>query len=223
MPGDRETDIIRMLSADLAPVRRLASPGWRAAAWLAGVVLLALPLSLLGDVQGMIHRLGAAPDMTLAAIGSALTAILAAIAAFQLTLPDRKAAWALLPLPAAALWIGASGFGCFRNWIVADTHVASMRETMDCLTFILAISIPLSLLLILMLRRGYSLRPNLTAVIGGLACASAAATLLNFIHPFDAAVTDLVVHAIAVGLVVVVIRFIGGRLLADKRISASAM
>jgi hypothetical protein len=37
------------------------------------------------------------------------------------------------------------------------------------LIFILGFSLPLSLLLIAMLRRGFSLRPKLTAVIGGLA------------------------------------------------------
>ena len=71
-----------------------------------------------------------------------------------------------------------------------------------CLVFILGLSLPLSLILIIMLRRGFSLRPNLTAIIGGLACASAAATLLNFIHPYDAAATDLAVHALAVAIVI---------------------
>ena len=82
-----------------------------------------------------------------------------------------------------------------------------------CLMFILGISLPLSLLLIAMLRRGFSLQPNLTAVIGGLACASAAATLLNFIHPYDAAATDLAVHALAVTIVVLVNATLGGRVL----------
>jgi hypothetical protein len=66
--------------------------------------------------------------------------------------------------------------------------------TEHCLIFILGLSLPLSLLLIVMLRRGFSLRPNLTAIIGGLACASAAATLLNFIHPYDAAACMRVTH-----------------------------
>ncbi len=45
---------------------------------------------------------------------------------------------------------------------------------------------------------------------------SAAATLPNFIHPFDAAVTDLVVHAIAVGLVVLGDPVLWRRALADS-------
>jgi hypothetical protein len=67
-----------------------------------------------------------------------------------------------------------------------------------------------------MLRRGFSLRPNLTAIIGGLACASAAATLLNFIHPYDAAATDLAVHALAVLIVILANTIFGGRILMSK-------
>ncbi len=85
-----------------------------------------------------------------------------------------------------------------------------------CLIFILGLSLPLSLLLIAMLRRGFSLRPNLTAIIGGLACASAAATLLNFIHPYDAAATDLAVHAFAVAIVISANTLFGGRILVSK-------
>jgi hypothetical protein len=146
----------------------------------------------------------AAPDMWLAVTGSTLTAILAAIAAFQTSLPDRKPAWALLPVPGLVLWVGASGLGCFRSWLAPGTHPADINEARDCLVFILAVSVPLSILLVVMLRRGYPLRPNLTAATGGLAAAAAAATLLNFFHPFDAAATDLAVHAIAVVLVVLV-------------------
>jgi hypothetical protein len=79
--------------------------------------------------------------------------------------------------------------------------------------------VPLSLLLIVMLRRGFSLRPNLTAIIGGLACASAAATLLNFVHPYDAAATDLAVHALAVVIVISANTIFGGRILMRKNIS----
>ena len=67
--------------------------------------------------------------------------------------------------------------------------------------------------LIVMLRRGFSVRPNLTAIIGGLACASAAATLLNFIHPYDAAATDLAAHAFAVAIVIVANTLCGGPLM----------
>jgi hypothetical protein len=51
-------------------------------------------------------------------------------------------------------------------------------------------------------------------LIAGLASAAAAATLLNFFHPFDAAATDLAVHVFAVALVIVANQAFSGRLLA---------
>jgi hypothetical protein len=138
----------------------------------------------------------------LAVIGSILTAVLAAVAAFELSLPDRSPKWALLPVPAALLWVGASGLGCLRDWFVPGTHDASLSEAKTCFFFILALSIPLSVLLVAMLRRAHSLWPNLTGAMGGLAVAGASATVLNLFHPYDAAATDLIVH---VGAVVIVI------------------
>ena len=57
--------------------------------------------------------------------------------------------------------------------------------------FIVFVSVPLAVALVLMLRRACPLRPGLTATLGGLASAAAAATLLNLFHPFDVAATDL--------------------------------
>ena len=199
------------LVADLRPVRPLASPLVRAAGWLVVVIAIALAIAAFADLAAMRHRLMSVPDMWLAVLGSTLTAGLAAFAAFQLDLPDRSPRWALLPLPGLALWIGASGMGCARAWLIPGTHDASMMETMHCLVFIIGLSVPLSLLMVLMLRRGYSLVPSLTGSCAGLAVAAAAATLLNFFHPYDAALTDLAVHAAAVALVVGVNRWIGAR------------
>jgi len=203
--------LIEILAGDLRPVRRMAPPFLRALGWLAVVSALAVVLACFADLGAMVRRLTAAPDMWLAVTGSALTAILAAISAFQTSLPDRKPAWALLPLPGLLLWVGASGLGCLRVWFAPGTHAADLVEARDCLAFICGVSGPLSVLLVVMLRRGYPVRPNLTAATAGLAAGAAAATLLNFFHPFDAAATDLVVHAVAVGLVVLANRIFSGR------------
>ena len=213
---DSNDRLVQALGADLTPVRRLAPPGLRVLSWSAIVGAIALALMMVSDVEAMIRRLLAAPDMWMAAMGSILTAVLAAVAALKLSLPDRGAAWALLPLPAALLWIGASGMGCLRSWSVPEAYPMPLGQTEQCLIFILGVSLPLSVVFIVMLRRGFSLRPNLTAIICGLACASAAATLLNFIHPYDAAATDLAVHAFAVAIVVLVNAVVGGRILVSK-------
>ncbi len=208
--------LIEHLATDLAPVRPLASPSLRAMGWLAFVAATAVALASFADLSALWHRLAGATDMWVAVFGSAGTAILAAIAAFELSLPDARRAWALLPLPAALLWIGASGFGCLRTWLLPNTHVADMSEARDCLMFIVGLSVPLSALILLMLRRACTLQPALTAGIAGLAVAAAAATLLNFFHPFDAAATDLAVHAGAVALVIGANRAFSGRLLAPN-------
>src|SRR4029077_7418827 len=212
MTADLHDQLIRGLAADLQPVRRLPPPLFRALAWLAVLTALAVGLGAFANLDAVWQRISAAPDLWLAVIGSTLTAILAAIAAFELSLPDAPRAWALLPLPAALLWVGASGFGCLRVWVAPQSHVAVMSEARDCLMFIVFLSVPLSALLLLMLRRGYPLysRPcaalgggsGVAPALGGLSVAAAAATLLNFFHPYDAAATDLVVHAVAVALVV---------------------
>jgi hypothetical protein len=209
-PHDR---LIGNLAASLQPVRPLLSPPLRALIWLALVAAGAGGLAMFANLAAMWERLTATPDMMLAVIGSAATAATAAFAAFELSMPDRSRAWALLPLPAFALWLGASGLGCLRAYVLPGTHVATMGETRDCLVFIVGLSVPLSAVLILMLRRACSLAPALTATMAGLASAAAAATLLNFFHPYDAAATDLVVHLIAVGLVVLALRAVGSRAL----------
>jgi len=215
--SDANDHLVQALGANLTPVRRLAPPGLRLLMWLAILGAAALAIWMVSDVGVMIRRLSAAPDtMRLAVTGCMLTAVLAAAAAFQLSLPDRRATWALLPLPASLLWIGASGMGCLRAWFSPGSYPMPPSQTEHCLIFIVGVSLPLSLVLIIMLRRGFSLRPNLTAIIGGLACASAAATLLNFIHPYDAAATDLAVHSLAVVIVILANMIFGGRILMRK-------
>jgi Protein of unknown function (DUF1109). len=87
---------------------------------------------------------------------------------------------------------------------------------MDCLVFIVSFSVPLSGLLIVLLRRACPLRPVLTAVMIGLASAAASASLLEICHAYDAAATDLLTHAAAVLVVVMANAAMGGRLLARR-------
>jgi hypothetical protein len=203
--------LITRLSAELAPVRRLPAPWKRAALWLAASIWLALILALFADFDAMRERLMGAPDVALSLVGAVLTCVLAALAAFETSVPGRSASWALLPLPAAALWIAASGAGCLRDWAVPGTHPEPVIHPMLCLYFLLAVSLPLSILLIALLVRACPLRPARTAWLAGLASAGASATLLSLIHPFDATAEDLGVHALAVLIVLLGTRIFGAR------------
>jgi len=211
--ADSNDHLISALAANLRPVRRLPPPALRTVFWLILVTAIAAALSTFADIAAMWHRMTATPDMWLAGLGSIATTATAAFAAFEVSLPDRSRAWALLPLPSAALWVGASGLGCMRAYVLPGTHIAAIGEARDCLLFIIGLSVPLSAVLIVMLRRAYSLAPPLTAAMAGLASAAAAATLLNFFHPFDSAATDLAVHAIAVAIVVAAAWAFGARIL----------
>lgn len=219
---DASTDtFIDALTDELRPVRRLWSPGWRALAWITVVAAVAGVLASLSDLADLGHRLVSVPDMWLAVLGSTATAVLGAVAVFHLCLPDGQSRWALLPLPGLALWIAGTSMGCFRSWLIPGLEPATLLEARTCFGFITLLSVPLSTMTILMVRRGYPLRPNLAAATGGLAVAAAAATLLNFFHPYDVGVTDIAVHVVAIGLVVLLNRVVGGRLLVPARRGAN--
>lgn len=206
-------DLIDRLGTELVPVRRLLPPWLRTAGWLLAVAAIAAMLLMHYGATPMLRRWAGTPDLGWAGVGAVITAISAAWAAFALGVPGRAAAWAWLPLPGALLWIGASGLGCLRAWVAPGTQVASAHQSADCLIFIISFSIPLSALLIVLLRRACPLRPVRAAVLIGLASAAASASLLEICHSFDAAATDLLTHALAVAAVVAVNAAMGGRLL----------
>jgi Uncharacterized protein conserved in bacteria len=209
--------LIDRLGTDLVPVRRLLPPWLRTVGWMLAVAAIAAVLLMHYGADPMLRRWAATPDLGWAGMGAVITAITAAWAAFALGVPGRPAAWAWLPLPGAVLWIGASGLGCLRlhlrNVVAAGTQLPTMHQSADCLVFIISFSIPLSALLIVLVRRACPLRPVLTAVLIGLASAAASASLLEICHAFDAAATDLLTHALAVAVVVAVNAVMGGRLL----------
>ncbi|HET8554355.1 MAG TPA: NrsF family protein [Rhodanobacteraceae bacterium] len=209
----RHQTLIDTLGAELTPVRRLLPPWLRTLGWLAAVAAIAAGLLMHYGTAPMLGRWAGAHDLAWAAGGAVLTTACAAWAAFALGVPGRSRAWAWLPLPGVLLWIGASGLGCLRTWIAPGTSIATIHQSVDCLAFIVGFSIPLSAWMIWLLRRACPVRPILTAILVGLASAAASASLLEICHEYDAAATDLLTHALAVGIVIAVNAAMGGRLL----------
>lgn len=193
--------LIDDLSRDLKPVRRVR-PVRLVLVWLVIVALFADFMAVRADLHAMMAHLMLAPYMWLAALSSAVTAVLAVIAAFMTGMPGRSPQWALLPLPALAWWIVECGMGFAHIWRLPAWQDASMRGGEYAFGFILLVALPLSVLLALLLRRTFPVRPNLTAALAGLAAASAAVTLLNFFHAYDGSLSDLVAHGGAVAIVV---------------------
>jgi hypothetical protein len=198
-------DLIESLGAKLTPVQPLRAPMLRGLGWLAVVAVLALLVILrYANLSVFMHRMEV-PRIALECIGSLLTAISAILVAFELSVPGRSARWAWLPLPPLLLWLAASGMGCLENGLgLRAVHAQSAH----CFMFIAGVSAPLSVALFWMLRRAHPIAPLPVASFGALGVAAAAATLLQFFHPFDITALDLGFHVAAVGFVV----FIGAAL-----------
>ena len=184
-------DLIDALAANLAPVRRLRPPLTRAACWL---LLATLLLALLAVSQGI------RPDLTqrsreltfiLGMSGALLTGVLAAVAAFMLSLPDRSRFCLLLPAPALVLWLSTIGYQCLTNWVSLEPNGIHLGETAQCFATLVLTSLPLSLAMLVMLRYAAPLRPIAVTLTGSLAVAAISATALSLFHELDATVMIL--------------------------------
>jgi hypothetical protein len=197
--SDTTERLIRSLVRDARPVARLRPPPLRAALWLTAVgALLALAIFFFADLQVFARRAQSARlDGEMA--GMLLTGILAVLAAFELSLPDRSPAWALLPLPPLALWLALIGYACYGHWSGDGWAPGSSAA---CFKFILGAGLPLGGSLLFLLRRAAPLAPVRIALAGGLGAAGIAAFALQFFHPFDVTFLDLVTQVFAAGLVV---------------------
>lgn len=197
-------ELIEDLSADAAPVKRLAPPSARALAALAvlaGIALIAIVVLPNGDPLTM----RGAGDKVMAALelGTALlTGALAIFAVFHLAIPGRSRGWVVLPLPAFALWLGVSGLGCWQAYAGSGPVFSELAHSLECLVFILVSSTVLGTPLAWQLSRAKPIDPLPVAAVGGLGVAAMSAFLLQFFHPFAVTFLDLAVHIIAIGLVV---------------------
>ena len=184
-------ELIAVLTAHLTPVRRLRPPLVRAACWL---LLAALVLVLMAIGHGTRPNLPQRLEESTFAVGlagSLSTAILAAIAAFLASLPDRSRWWFLLPTPALAIWLSFIGYQCLTNWVAVGPDGMRMGEAAKCFATLVLTSLPLSLAMLAMLRFAAPLRPTSAILLGSLAVAGITATALTLFHPLDATVMIL--------------------------------
>ena len=207
-------DLIASLAASATPVRRLRPPLLRAGLWLlvASLVLLALA-ALYGTRPDLAERLRQ-PTFVLALVGSLLTGILAAIAAFHLSLPDRSRLWLLLPAPALVLWVSTIGYGCLTDWVSTGPDGIRLGSTLQCFATLVVAGLPLSVVLLLMLRHAARLHPTTVAMMGGLAVAGIVATALSLFHSLDASVMVLLWNVGVAALIVALGGVFGRRMFA---------
>jgi hypothetical protein len=203
MDRNVETDrLISTLGQGLSAVKPLRPPQWRALLWLAPLALLVVAaLWRYANLAAVAQRL-AEPRVALETFSALLTGVVAIVAAFFLSLPDRSELWRFAPLPPLALWLACSGVGCLENGLGLGPAGARLGESSGCFRFILMVSLPTAALLFLALRRARPLRPLPVALSGALGVAALAAFVLAFFHPFGVTLIDLAMHALAVGIVI---------------------
>ena len=179
-------DLIASLAANATPVRRLRPPAMRAASWL---LLAAVVLTLLAINQGIRPDLAQRlrePTFATGLAAPLLTGVLAAAAAFLVSLPDRSRLWLLLPVPALVLWLSNIGYQCLVQWIDIGPDGVSLGEAARCFATLVLTSLPLSLAMLVMLRYAAPLRPTAVILTGSLAVAAITATALSLFHTVDA-------------------------------------
>lgn len=184
-------DLIESLSATAGPVRRLRPPLVRVAVWLLLAALILVLLAILLGVREDISERLTESIFALRLSGALASGVLAAVAAFYLSLPDRSRWWGFLPVPGVALWASTVGYGCLTNWVSLDPVGMRLGTAAQCFATLLLTSLPLSLLMLVMLRHAAPLRPGAVALSGGLAIAGIAATALSIFHNIDATVMVL--------------------------------
>ncbi len=200
-----QTDrLIESLAAQLQPVRRLRAPLLRALLWLVLVSAVSVLLIAREAQLGMFMQRMATPRVAVDCIATALTAITAIIAAFELSVPGHSPWWGVLPVPPFLLWLGSSGLGCLKNGLSLHGPDGFVGESYMCFVFIAGVSVPLAAGLFWMLRRARPIAPLPVAALGTLGVAATAAFILQFFHPFDVTVIDLTLHLAAVALVVLI-------------------
>lgn len=174
------------------PVKRLAPPLVRAMLWLAFaglvVALIAVGHGVRADLLVQLDEAKFAAN-TAAALS---TGILATIAAFMISVPDRSGRWLLLPLPALGVWIATIGYGCFADWVSAGPDGVRLGDELRCFALLVLTSVPLAAALTAMLRYAALLRGGAVAMMGGLAVAAITASALSLFHNHDATVLILV-------------------------------
>ena len=203
-------DLIETLAANMKPVRRLRPPMIRATCWL---LLATLVVVLLGVSQGVRPELAQRlhdPAFAVGIAGAALTGVLAAIAAFFISLPDRSRLWLILPAPAVAIWLSNIGYQCLTQWISMGPNGFTIGETTRCLATLVLTSLPLSLAMLVMLRYAAPLRPTAVTLMASLSVAAITATSLSLFHEGDATLM-IIMFNIGTAAIFVVLGSLFGR------------
>lgn len=180
------SDLIHSLASNATPVKRLRPPLVRAIGWL---LIASAIMALMTVSHGVRPQFAERMQDTVFAVNmlsSLMTGVLATIATFFVSLPDRSRRWLLLPAPPLVVWLSTIGYQCFAGWVPVPPGAITVEAASGCLATLVLTSLPLSLLMLAMLRYTAVLRPTSVILMGSLAVSAVTATALSMFHPLDA-------------------------------------
>lgn len=187
--------LIDMLSIRASPVRRVASPWLRAAAFLPlmltlGWIMTTLLHRALMDWAPPAFGIGAANALLSLLLGGALL-----VRALAISVPggEGRRDWWILAGLLGWLVVAAAGIGAPVG--LSEAY----REGRYCFTFLLTAGLPMIAIVIAALRRTRSLHPVRSLLTAGCSVAFLGFCLLAFCHPAATTVADTIGH-IAAGL-----------------------
>jgi hypothetical protein len=205
-------ELIQCLARQARPIRSLPAPWWRAAEWLSialpAVAVVALLESPRDDLAEKLADIRFLTEQA-AVLASSATA---AAAAFTMVIPGEDRKLALLPVAPVAVWLGSLGQRSFDDWLGGS---GAFRLTVDwaCIPGIIAASAVPGLAMIMMLRRGVTLAPRLTVLLGAFAAGAIGDVGLRLFHPQDAGLTVLIWQFGSVMLLSMLAAWAGRRIL----------
>jgi hypothetical protein len=214
----KTSELIEILAADAKPVRPLAPPPARALLWMLVPVfvfaLLALAHGVRPDLAAQLRN----PTFLVGITAALLTAVLAAVASFQLDVPGTSRHWSLLPVPALIVWVATIGHGCLSPWVSVSPAGIQLGEAARCFSTVLLTSVPLSVVLFAMLRRGGPLGVTRITLMGSLAVAALSATAVSVFHELEASAMVLMWNLGTAAAIVAIGSYFGRGLLAEKSV-----
>ncbi len=206
------TTLIDELVNQLTPVKRVTPPIINALVLVSlAVVVIAALARLEGLREDWADRVHEMPFLV--SLGAtALTGVMATLAAFNLSLPDRSRWWMVAPLPTAILWVAGIGYGCLANWLFADSlGFPPEAKALECIGTLIGASFPLAVAVWLLVRPAKPLRYGPTAWLAALAVAAFADTAHLLFQVVNDTPFVLIMNFGVTGLIMVGLARVGQR------------
>ena len=137
---------------------------WLAAAGV-GLAGIAFFTTLRPDLAGSFRE----PRFLVEFTAIAMTATLAALAAFASTVPGSSASVLVLPVPTALIWLATLGEGCRQAWIADGGFGPHLTVDWECLPIMLLVTAPPALLIQAILLQEVFVAPARSPLLDGLA------------------------------------------------------